>query len=335
MKHTILLIVCLILSIPCAAQNWGAHAKKNTTTKTTVQQKQPSQKTNASQKPVSKGKNTIIRPQAPEEDYGELRFDPSSTDLCIVGAAYRLCGTLATVSLHEDSADEYSGKMHLFFGYEENDPDMVVWGLVEFNVKARKEGHKMNITIDSYSIKKDELDLIPSEIKKIKTGDRSFTISNSKTSLSATAIGGMIECFNGADIVVKTKSKYESAIFKNKLLEIIANNATDDVVDNKVYDVVEQMPSFPGGAAALSQYLSRTIRYPEKAQKNGVQGRVLCKFVVERDGSISNVEVTKHVDPSIDEEAVRIIRSMPNWTPGKIGGKNVRCSFLIPLTFRL
>lgn len=335
MKNLILMFLCVMFSANSIAQNWSSVAKKNTGVKTSVQQKPAVVKPKVTPKPAVKGNNANVAPKVLEEDYGELRFDPSSTDLCIVGAAYRLCGTLATVSLHEDSADEYSGKMHLFFGYEENDPDMVVWGLVEFNVKARKEGHKMNITIDSYSIKKDELDLIPLEIKKIKTGDRSFTISNSKTSLSATAIGGMIECFNGADIVVKTKSKYESAIFKNKLLEIIANNATDDVVDNKVYDVVEQMPSFPGGAAALSQYLSRTIRYPEKAQKNGVQGRVLCKFVVERDGSISNVEVTKHVDPSIDEEAVRIIRSMPNWTPGKIGGKNVRCSFLIPLTFRL
>lgn len=106
-------------------------------------------------------------------------------------------------------------------------------------------------------------------------------------------------------------------------------------VENKVFDVVEQMPSFPGGPSALMQYLSSNIKYPVVAQENGVQGRVVVSFVVERDGSITDVQVARSVDPSLDREAQRVVRSMPRWIPGKQNGQAVRVKYNVPVAFRL
>ena len=105
--------------------------------------------------------------------------------------------------------------------------------------------------------------------------------------------------------------------------------------ENKVFDVVEQMPSFPGGMAALMAYLQKSIKYPPVAEENGIQGRVVCTFVVERDGSVTDVRVAKSVDPSLDKEAVRVVSAMPRWIPGKQNGQSVRVKYTLPVTFRL
>lgn len=106
-------------------------------------------------------------------------------------------------------------------------------------------------------------------------------------------------------------------------------------VATKVFDVVEEMPSFPGGNAALMSYLYSNTKYPVVAQENGVQGRVIISFVVERDGSISDVKVARSVDPSLDREAQRVVKSMPRWTPGKQNGQTVRVKYTVPVVFRL
>lgn len=106
-------------------------------------------------------------------------------------------------------------------------------------------------------------------------------------------------------------------------------------VATKVFDVVEEMPSFPGGQGALMQYLYSNIKYPVVAQENGVQGRVIVSFVVERDGSISDVKVARSVDPSLDREAQRVVKSMPRWSPGKQNGSTVRVKYTVPVVFRL
>ena len=106
-------------------------------------------------------------------------------------------------------------------------------------------------------------------------------------------------------------------------------------VATKVFDVVEEMPSFPGGQGALMQYLASNIKYPVVAQENGVQGRVIVSFVVERDGSISDVKVARSVDPSLDREAQRVVKSMPKWKPGKQNGSAVRVKYTVPVVFRL
>lgn len=104
---------------------------------------------------------------------------------------------------------------------------------------------------------------------------------------------------------------------------------------NRVYDVVEQMPSFPGGISGLRTYLNQNIRYPAEAQENCVQGRVVVSFVVGKDGHISDVTVLRSVDPSLDKEAVRVVRNMPRWTPGKQGGEPVKVRYNVPVSFRL
>lgn len=106
-------------------------------------------------------------------------------------------------------------------------------------------------------------------------------------------------------------------------------------VSNKVFDVVEEMPHFPGGPAALQAFLSSNTKYPVVAQENGVQGRVIVSFVVERDGSITDVRVVRSVDPSLDREASRVVRSMPRWSPGKQNGSAVRVKYTVPVVFRL
>ena len=105
--------------------------------------------------------------------------------------------------------------------------------------------------------------------------------------------------------------------------------------DTRVFDVVEQMPQFPGGDAALMEYISKNIKYPVIAEENGIQGRVVCQFVVERDGSVSDVRVVRSVDPALDKEAIRVIKAMPKWTPGRQNGAPVRTKFTLPVTFRL
>ena len=106
-------------------------------------------------------------------------------------------------------------------------------------------------------------------------------------------------------------------------------------VATKVFDVVEEMPSFPGGNGALMSYLNGNTKYPVVAQENGVQGKVIISFVVERDGSISDVRVARSVDPSLDREAQRVVKSMPRWTPGKQNGQTVRVKYTVPVVFRL
>ena len=106
-------------------------------------------------------------------------------------------------------------------------------------------------------------------------------------------------------------------------------------VANKVFDVVEEMPSFPGGQGALMAFLSSNIKYPVVAQENGVQGRVIVGFVVEKDGSISDVKVMSSVDPSLDREAQRVVKAMPKWKPGKQNGSAVRVKYTVPVVFRL
>ena len=122
------------------------------------------------------------------------------------------------------------------------------------------------------------------------------------------------------------------------MLGLTTVNAQKTVVAEKnqqVFDVVEQMPEYPGGMQALFEYLSQNVKYPEDAEKQKVEGRVIATFVVETDGSISNVEVVKPAFPSLDAEAVRVLSGMPKWTPGMQSGKVVRVKYTVPINFNL
>ena len=105
--------------------------------------------------------------------------------------------------------------------------------------------------------------------------------------------------------------------------------------NQQVFDVVEKMPEYPGGQAALFEYLSTNIKYPADAEKQKIEGRVLVTFVVNTDGSITDIEVVKKAFPSLDAEAVRVISGMPKWTPGEQKGQKVRVKYTVPLNFRL
>jgi protein TonB len=104
---------------------------------------------------------------------------------------------------------------------------------------------------------------------------------------------------------------------------------------DKVFDVVEQMPLFSGGQVELMKYLSANVKYPVEASKKGIQGRVIVQFVVEKDGTISNVKVVNNADEQLKEEAIRVVKTMPKWVPGKQNGKEVRVKYTLPVTFRL
>ncbi len=170
---------------------------------------------------------------------------------------------------------------------------------------------KSSVKFTAPEIKKDE-DVQPEDELK----------SQDELAKTTTAIGSF-----------DVKGNDESAGEVLKAKEVIAQEVPKE--EEKVFDVVEQMPSFPGGQGALFEYLSKNIKYPVVAEENGVQGRVIVTFVVERDGSITDVKVVKSVDPSLDKEAARVVRSMPHWIPGKQNGSAVRVKFTVPVTFTL
>ena len=131
---------------------------------------------------------------------------------------------------------------------------------------------------------------------------------------------------------VKGNDEAEGEVLKAK--EVIADEKPKEE-ETKVFDVVEQMPEFPGGQAALLKWIGDNIKYPTIAEENGIQGRVVCTFVVERDGSVTDVQVARSIDPSLDKEAIRVLKKMPRWNPGKQNGSAVRVKYTVPVTFKL
>ena len=109
----------------------------------------------------------------------------------------------------------------------------------------------------------------------------------------------------------------------------------EEIVEAEIFKVVEEMPEFPGGAAKMMEFIQKNIKYPLMARESDIQGRVFVNFVVEPDGSITNVTVMRGIGGGCDEEALRVVQSMPNWKPGKQRGSAVRCSFTVPIIFKL
>lgn len=120
------------------------------------------------------------------------------------------------------------------------------------------------------------------------------------------------------------------------VLCLLTANAQKTVVsqsNQNIYDVVEQMPEFPGGMPAMIEFLQTNLKYPEDAIKQKVEGKVMVMFVVETDGSISNVRVARKVFPSLDAEALRVAKTMPKWKPGREKGRLVRVNYTLPVVF--
>ena len=139
----------------------------------------------------------------------------------------------------------------------------------------------------------------------------------------------------------KRKTKVQEQVMEGTKVEVKAETGEDTVQiksaepTDKVYQVVEQMPTFKGGDAALMKYLSENIKYPEAAEKAGEQGRVVVSFTVEKDGAVADVKVARSVTPTLDAEAVRVIKAMPKWVPGKQDGQLVRVRYNVPVSFKL
>ena len=168
---------------------------------------------------------------------------------------------------------------------------------------------------------------LPLPIRSKTTYDAEIVILNEKTEIGKTPAsfsGGYNN--NTKMLPAKTSNSRDTGNRR-------ANNQVTKT--DKVYDVVETMPQFPGGPNAMFEYLSKNIKYPVVAEENGVQGRVIVAFVVERDGSITDVKVVKSVDPSLDKEAQRVVKGMPHWIPGTQDGSPVRVKYTVPVTFRL
>lgn len=117
-------------------------------------------------------------------------------------------------------------------------------------------------------------------------------------------------------------------------IPVIKKEETKDE-DAEIFVIVEDMPEFPGGEVALRRWIANNIKYPVIAAENGIQGRVYVQFVVDRDGGISNAKIARGVDPSLDQEALRVVNSLPKWKPGMQRGKPVRVSYTVPINFQL
>lgn len=119
--------------------------------------------------------------------------------------------------------------------------------------------------------------------------------------------------------------------------ELVNWNPNEESVYNEVNEIdkVDEKPSFPGGESAMQSYLNSNVNYPVVAQENGVQGRVIVESIIEKDGSMSDVKVIRSVDPSLDREALRVVKAMPKWTPAKLKGIPVRTKCTTPVVFRL
>ncbi len=116
---------------------------------------------------------------------------------------------------------------------------------------------------------------------------------------------------------------------------IAAKEEKEEEEEAQVFFIVEEMPEFPGGEAALRSFIAKSINYPVIAQENGIQGKVYVTFVVDKDGGISDAKIARGVDPSLDKEALRVVNSLPKWKPGKQRGKPVRVSYTVPISFVL
>ena len=171
--------------------------------------------------------------------------------------------------------------------------------------------------------------VIGAVVKNVRTQKSVVTDKEGRFSIEATA----------GDQVVVSYAGYEP--FALGVSKAFSDNGSKYIVPlrhvntGKTFDVVEEMPQFPGGPSKLFEFLAQNVNYPTEAEKANIQGRVIATFVVEKDGSISNAKVVKSIDPLLDAEALRVINAMPNWLPGKQNGKEVRVKYTVPISFHL
>jgi len=230
---------------------------------------------------------------------------------------------------------------------------IIVWLIVIANVaiqNAMRENQSIDTDVELSKLaqKKETKVERKEEVKKIEVEQK--VVEKVKSSVKFTAP----EIKKDEDVKPEDEIKSQDDLAKTNTaigtFDVKGNDEAEGVVlkanevavdekpkeeETKVFDVVEQMPEFPGGPAALMKWLSDNIKYPAVAEENGIQGRVVCTFVVERDGSVTDVQVARSIDPSLDKEAIRVLKKMPKWIPGRQNGSAVRVKYTVPVTFKL
>ena len=261
------------------------------------------------------------------KEYGayQLRRGTGSRNfwaIIIMGiAAAVLFGGFALIKTIQDSSSKVSGEATMSTidqGTEEEEVEVekeeeIVYEQPKEEVEQVASSEKFTEPV----IKKDD------QVREDNTLRQQEDLSQSETAIGALDVKGNNE--DAEVLQIKEEVKKEEPKVEEKPKE----------EENKIFEFVEQQASFPGGPAAMNQWLAQNIRYPAAAQENNIQGRVTVQFVVELNGSISNVVVVRGVDPNLDKEAVRVVKSMPKWTPGMQNGRAVRSKFTLPVNFKL
>ena len=250
----------------------------------------------------------------------QLRKDTGKRNLKALITMFLIFAAIAAIVIAKVSIDNYIASRNAAI-----ETDVELQSLAEKQeAKAEKKDEPEVEKIEIERVKSSVAFTVPEIKKDDEVKEEQEIKSQAELQETNTAIGA----FN-----VEGNDETGGEVLKAK--EVIAEPEPPKVEETKVFDVVEEMPQFPGGQAALLEYLAKNIKYPVVAEENGVQGRVIVTFVVERDGSITDVRVVKSVDPSLDKEAARVVKSMPKWQPGKQNGSAVRVKYTVPVQFRL
>ena len=250
----------------------------------------------------------------------QLRKDTGKRNLKALITMFLIFAAIAAIVIAKVSIDNYIASRNAAI-----ETDVELQSLAEKKeAKAEKKDEPEVEKVEIERVKSSVAFTVPEIKKDDEVKEEQEIKSQDELQETNTAIGA----FN-----VEGNDETGGEVLKAK--EVIAEPEPPKVEETKVFDVVEEMPQFPGGQAALLEYLAKNIKYPVVAEENGVQGRVIVTFVVERDGSITDVRVVKSVDPSLDKEAARVVKSMPKWQPGKQNGSAVRVKYTVPVQFRL
>ena len=176
------------------------------------------------------------------------------------------------------------------------------------------------------------------EARGITTGTVRKTISNVRSTLRTELRRRFFDLRNLIMFILVglfTGIAVASAIHPNGVVRGAIEHVLGIPEDTTIYNVVEVMPSYPGDMAECYMFVARQMHYPEEAEEKGIEGRVLIRFVVEKDGRLTNFEVIETPDPLLSDEALRVLKQMPQWIPAKNKGKDVRCRYSMPIQFRL
>ena len=189
--------------------------------------------------------------------------------------------------------------------------------------------HVLELKESANSMPAEEKTEIQQEKKKPEAKDNHADSREVPSPTQPSTSSGKVESTSQSAAKPEPAKPVEAATSNNAAAESQATKA------DAIHEVVDEPPSFPGGDAAQIAFLSNNLRYPAVAMEQGIQGRVVTQFVVDKDGSITDVKVVRSLDPMLDKEAVRLVKSMPKWTPGKLNGSPVRVKCILPISFRL